>query len=262
MDIELIEMGRRLRQARIDAGYPSVPPLVRRFGWNQSTYYAHERGQNRFHLPDALTYAAAFGVSAMWLMTGRGENPDTNRLVPVGGFIAAKGQVKALDLTKRQDSVREVRLMMRVEGSSLAYIIEAEDQLPGFEQGMVIVCGEPTDQVDIHVGENVIAYLADDRVLFRKIEGVNDQGQLDLSFHNANLSRDVDVKWVAPVISMVMPRYWKLQERPWSQGDLVKFPTTRNRGARTARPRGLSDLKSEQAASLRLKGRSEPPPRV
>lgn len=61
----------RLRQARIDAGYPQVSDAVRHFEWNYSTYAGHENGHRGIKFADVQKYAAAFGVTAEWLTTGR-----------------------------------------------------------------------------------------------------------------------------------------------------------------------------------------------
>lgn len=63
-------MGDRLRSARKQAKFPSARAAAIRFGWPQSTYAAHENGQNNFDARVAQTYARAFKVRASWLLTG------------------------------------------------------------------------------------------------------------------------------------------------------------------------------------------------
>jgi phage repressor protein C with HTH and peptisase S24 domain len=63
-------LGNRLREARIGAGYRSMAAAAERVGKTQSTYRAHENGQNDFDSEHAQQYAEAFGVSAEWLLFG------------------------------------------------------------------------------------------------------------------------------------------------------------------------------------------------
>lgn len=63
-------MSDRLRIARENAGFNSARSAALAIGVNPSTYGAHENGQNNFKPKDAEFYAAAFKVSAAWLLTG------------------------------------------------------------------------------------------------------------------------------------------------------------------------------------------------
>lgn len=63
-------MNKRLKQARIQAGFPSATAAIDKCGWNSSKYRAHENGQNNFKVDDAKVYAAAYGVSPAWLLVG------------------------------------------------------------------------------------------------------------------------------------------------------------------------------------------------
>ncbi|HVZ18053.1 MAG TPA: S24 family peptidase [Terriglobales bacterium] len=67
------EQATRLRQAREDAGFKTAAAAIERFGWKQSTYLAHENGQNGLKVASAEQYAKAFGVDSAWLLTGNGR---------------------------------------------------------------------------------------------------------------------------------------------------------------------------------------------
>ncbi|MBO6858340.1 XRE family transcriptional regulator [Roseibium sp.] len=66
----LKSIGDRLREARNAAGYGSMSAAAARVGKTQSTYRAHENGQNEYDYEDAQKYAEAFGVTADWLLFG------------------------------------------------------------------------------------------------------------------------------------------------------------------------------------------------
>jgi SOS-response transcriptional repressor LexA len=74
--VDTMEMGRRLTAARLDRGIKYASEAIRRFGFEKSAYYMHERGE-RLILPDeALRYAAAYGVSIDYLY----GNPKSNNI--------------------------------------------------------------------------------------------------------------------------------------------------------------------------------------
>jgi len=55
------------------AGFPTATEAVTRFGWNISTYRAHENGQNQYDAKQAILYAEAYRTSAAWLLTGEND---------------------------------------------------------------------------------------------------------------------------------------------------------------------------------------------
>ena len=67
-------MAKRLREARVKAGYLSASAAARAHGWRTSTYIAHENGQNDFDAEQAQEYAKAFKTDAEWLILGRTRN--------------------------------------------------------------------------------------------------------------------------------------------------------------------------------------------
>src|SRR5262249_48045968 len=64
----------RLRQARQMAGFDTAAKAARHFGWGQSSYMGHENGTRGIRPRVANKYAAAFGVSLGWLLTGEGTD--------------------------------------------------------------------------------------------------------------------------------------------------------------------------------------------
>jgi phage repressor protein C with HTH and peptisase S24 domain len=73
----------RLRQAREAKGFKTpTEALAKHPSWKQSTYLAHENGQNGLTAAMALTYADAFDVEPGWLLTGVGNGPGAVRPEP------------------------------------------------------------------------------------------------------------------------------------------------------------------------------------
>lgn len=69
-----MSMSKRLRQARILAGYKTASEAITKFGWNNSAYRAHENGQNSYSIVSANNYAKAYGTTSAWLMLGHRGN--------------------------------------------------------------------------------------------------------------------------------------------------------------------------------------------
>jgi transcriptional regulator with XRE-family HTH domain len=61
----------RLKAAREAAGFSSARSAAQRHGWKESTYAAHENGQNKLKPDVAIEYAKAFNTTADWLMFGQ-----------------------------------------------------------------------------------------------------------------------------------------------------------------------------------------------
>lgn len=68
------EPAKRLEIARRHAGFDSQAAAVERFGWSPDTYAQHENG-TRGLVRAAKKYAAAYKVSAGWLLSGDGPGP-------------------------------------------------------------------------------------------------------------------------------------------------------------------------------------------
>ncbi len=71
------EIALRLKKARFNAGFVSgQKDAAEHFKWNYSTYKSHESGRNGIGVPGAKKYAAAFGVSAEWILLGKTTTED------------------------------------------------------------------------------------------------------------------------------------------------------------------------------------------
>ena len=104
----------RLKEARLRAGYKTATSAIESCGWNNSTYRAHENGQNGFKTHDAKQYGDAYGVSPSWLLLGEDEKNHSsgNRKSPkahkhdcgehiFAAAILLKDDTKNLDLIEK-----------------------------------------------------------------------------------------------------------------------------------------------------------------
>lgn len=56
-------MNKRLKEARLKAGFRTATATIEECGWNSTTYWAHESGQNSFKTEDAKNYGEVYGVT-------------------------------------------------------------------------------------------------------------------------------------------------------------------------------------------------------
>lgn len=84
----------RLRELRIKKRFGSPSEAARAFGWNEHTYKSHENGIRGIRLAAARKYAAAYGSTAAYILTGsdgHGPAPSINQVieVPLLGTVSA-----------------------------------------------------------------------------------------------------------------------------------------------------------------------------
>lgn len=81
----------RLRRARGARGFETAADAIRKFGWNTSTYSAHENGQNGISAKAAVDYGKAFKVDPGWILTGHGKGiaEDGREYVDTGSTTIA-----------------------------------------------------------------------------------------------------------------------------------------------------------------------------
>lgn len=83
----MAEIGDRLRQRRIAAGFKTASDAARRYGWNENTYRSHENTTRNVPRKWLLSYAKAYGVTLSWLTTGTEESlsaaSNAGQVIPV-----------------------------------------------------------------------------------------------------------------------------------------------------------------------------------
>lgn len=150
------EASDRLRELRIKKGFGSPSEAARAFGWNEHTYKSHENGIRGIRLPAARKYAAAYGSTPAYILTGsdgHGAAPSINQVieVPLLGTVSAglfregdglefgESRVPAVP---RRDIPAEAQYCLKIDGQSVnlripdgAYAVCAYyDRYPGGAQ--------------------------------------------------------------------------------------------------------------------------------
>lgn len=141
----------RLLQARRRAGYETAREAADAHGWNKNTYKSHENGKRGVRASVAQRYAAAFGVSAGWILTGE-QAPDWAngsgaklynvpiRRIPKISYVSAGRFTKVSDPYAAGDGESYVSIDDTDVGSrAFALEIQGDSMLPDFRPGEVIV---------------------------------------------------------------------------------------------------------------------------
>lgn len=121
------DMGARLKEARIKAGYKYASEAARALGVGETTYRAHENGANNFNAEEAKKYARKFDTSAQKLIFGNelnvstgarvssGASNDNTNLIPHlavmagmgGGGVAEHVNTSENGITFQKDAIRD-----------------------------------------------------------------------------------------------------------------------------------------------------------
>lgn len=92
------QASKRLREARVMAGFKTAADAARHFGWPEGTYRAHEAGRG-LRLTAINEYATAFAASPQWLAFGGGDDdPAPGQALPDVVQTIRQGR-RALGLT-------------------------------------------------------------------------------------------------------------------------------------------------------------------
>lgn len=194
----------RLRKARADAGFPSARQAALRFGWKESTYAAHENGQNDFDDERAREYARKFKVKAAWLLgvEDKSDEPLPARMVNVVGYVGAGTEVHLIDDHAKGAGLDEVPAPPAVSHDCVAVKVKGDSMEPRFYEGEILyydrVYNTPDSIRQLGQRECVVA-LEDGRIFVKRLQPGSRAGFWTLWSYNASPMTDVRVKWAAPV---------------------------------------------------------------
>ncbi len=116
-------MNKRLKQARLQAGFRSATAAIEQCSWNSSKYRAHENGQNKYKVDDAKTYAKAYGVSAAWLLVGDDKRAAT-----------AKNGNSACSKMACPETIYAIAVLLRSDPENIALIDKLNLCIEGYSE--------------------------------------------------------------------------------------------------------------------------------
>lgn len=196
----------RLQKARRDKGYTTAVDAAAAFGWNKNTYISNENGNAGFSYSRAKDYAQAFGVRVEWLFDEKGPMRGREQMsVPIVGYVGANPSGEVLfatgqvtgdtvppppsgSLTARALEVRGHSMPFVAEDGSIIYFDDQRTVVPPELHGKVVVCELDTEEV-----------------LVKRLLRGSKPGLFDLESIGGPLRRDVRLRWVARVVTILPP---------------------------------------------------------
>lgn len=168
--------GQRLRQARLEAGFPTIAEAARVKRLHKQNLSDHEAGRRKISLEWAERYGRAFAKSPAWLLTGEGT--PRGRL-SIMGYVGAGAEVFPLEETE----ILEIEVPPGAQDSDVAFIIRGDSQYPFADGGIIIA--RPVSSVHDVVNRLAVVDLEDGRRLFKQVSPGPTANTFNLLSHNA-----------------------------------------------------------------------------
>lgn len=146
-DDEVLERGRRLREARERAGFDRPKDVIDRFSklGVKSSYYQHEKGSVPFSFKYAQLYGKIFGVSPEWLYSGRGRDlTGDGRPAPGAGPLELATHTLPLIGEAQAGAWKEIAAIDETEAERIP--VPPEHRIPGARQYWIRVVGDSVDE--------------------------------------------------------------------------------------------------------------------
>jgi len=116
MHMDRFSMGRRLREARLAAGFKTAKAFAQTQALAQSTYSQYETGQRAFNADKLAHLCRALQIDAHWLLFGRVPYEESQRLTPSFNHRPfLKQTVRAAALTHRVEADERLTRMAEEE---------------------------------------------------------------------------------------------------------------------------------------------------
>lgn len=191
------EMADRLKEARLLRGFLFARDAARRYHWVLQTYAAHENGSRGFTKQTALTYAKAFAVNAIWLLSGEGPR-EADVKIRIEGYIGAGAMIYALE-TQDDFWMDEVESPVGSPDSFVAFIVRGDSNYPALKDREIVICKRDGIPASSLVGVECAMKLADGRRLVKTIAQGSLPGRYTLLSFNHPPIVDQAIDWASKV---------------------------------------------------------------
>jgi hypothetical protein len=188
----------RLKEARLNAGYQTATDFIRKHGFVETTYLAHERGSRNFKYAEAEKYAALVGRSVEWIWTG---NKTQNKIasIPIVGIIKIGGLITAshpltgnISMNKaRTERPRMAEAPPESDADALfGLTVETSQFLPYFKEGSIVYYSRTPLDPEKCIGEPCVIQIKGGNAVFAVLLRGSYKGVYDIQGHGKNLEID------------------------------------------------------------------------
>lgn len=156
----MMNIAKRLAEARIAAGFATAQEAVNRFGWVYATYASHENGHRGIRKETLAEYARAFKVDLAWLLDGR--QPDNVTITPIGVGMAEPEMAPFVARNHSQDQQIYQMVRLLCPGVKHYQLWRARRSYMGYavRRGDLLIVGTPPEP---QRGAIVLATLVDEQ---------------------------------------------------------------------------------------------------
>jgi phage repressor protein C with HTH and peptisase S24 domain len=185
----------RLRQARVAAGYARPVDAAIAFGWNRSTYFAHENGHRGISRDRVSVYAIALRVRAEWLAYGHGQMRGGARRIRIEAHLG--------DLATMNEQVDRLDGIDLPEGMDpedfIAVQVHGNAYYPAYYDRDIILTERHHGPPEDYLGKRCVITLRDGTQIVRELRRGTRTGLFLLISHNAPPMEDVEIGDAAPI---------------------------------------------------------------
>lgn len=194
-----MELHDRLRQLRIDRGYPSAAAAARAMGEKVPTYSAHENGTTPPPRAKLSKYAAFFRATVDYLLTGKGKPAEITQ-VPLVGYVGAGAQAQIF--SDSQGPFDYVDAPLGSSDRTVAVEIRGESLGSFFDRWLIFYDDRREPLTSSMIGKLCVLGLADGRVLVKRLKRGQIEGRWTLESQFEPPIYDVQIEWGAVVKNM------------------------------------------------------------
>lgn len=196
------DVGDRLRQMRIKAGFTSARKAAQALGVKESTYASHENGQTEPGREEVQFYARRFKASFTYILTGEGKLGAQN-LAPLMGRIGAGGDIEPEYEQVPESGLEEIELPIGVGVEAVAFEISGASMRPKYENGQLIICTRSSRDPESLIGLEVAVRTAGGKRYLKTLKLGRRRGTYTLESFNADPIVDVKLAWVGEILAVI-----------------------------------------------------------
>ncbi len=189
-----MELGDRLRKARIDAGFKTAKSAADYIRVPYPTYAGHENGSRGIKTSELELYSEVFGVSQSWLLFGS---------LPHRQFVSLLGVFEDMNFSKTKKGAPPIELDIPFECPPEATAVLCNDNAfePVYSKGDILIVSD----TPIGVGSEfrAVASLDNYGVVVGRLLKFTSQKKCHFQFSTGQVVLDAEYLWVKRVLGIV-----------------------------------------------------------